>query len=472
MKSDWNLVFQNEEFFGKYMNAHGVPKEEITRVLLECERVLSNSIDSPTPSTMAKVYEEMARQAIEAHNSIRNSRSDTMREQWMAQQYAMQQMSQARQDALNAAIGNSIGRINNPAWSNVQLSNLGPQPQYRTGVAGVGDSGASNHMMKPSQVAAALQHCIDIRQPVIVWGPVGVGKSSVARQTATALNRTHIDIRASLLDPVDLRGIPTVVNGRTEWCPPVFLPRPDDPPSIVLLDELNRAPTMTMNALLQLVLDRKLGEYELPDNCSIISCCNREGDGGGIQKMPQALANRFVHIEMTHDVDDWCNWAADAGIEPVVIAFIRFRPELLYKYDAKERTFPTPRSWSFVSSMTARAPMNGIAYNLYAGAVGPGAATEYASFQQIFREAPNVDAILLNPDKEAIPQQPATLWAVASALAHRASQDNIGRVLTYVNRMPQEYGIYAIRDALARNQKLAATTEFTKWAAKHPDAFN
>lgn len=323
--------------------------------------------------------------------------------------------------------------------------------------------------MRPSEVATALQTCIRAKQPAIVWGGPGIGKSQLSRQVAAALNRSVIDVRASLLDPVDLRGIPRVEDGRTVWCPPIFLPKPGAPDSLLVLDELNRAPVLTQNGLFQLVLDRALGEYQLPSNTEIIACCNREQDGGGVQRMPQALANRFVHLEMEPNLDDFCRFAISAGFEPAVIAFLRFRPDLLYKFSREERAFPTPRAWEFVSKITAAGPGASVEHQLYEGTVGSGAAVEYSAFLKLFRTLPNIDAILLNPASAAVPKDPATLFAVSSAIARRANDQTLGRVLTYAARLPEEYEVFTVKDALQRDQTLASLPDFTTWAVRHSD---
>ena len=322
--------------------------------------------------------------------------------------------------------------------------------------------------MKPSEVAAALTCCIDARQPAITWGAPGIGKSQVTQQIGAKLGRKVLDVRASLLDPVDLRGIPNVRDGRTHWNAPAFLPA-DSTPSLILLDELNRAPVMTQNALFQLVLDRKLGEYSLPDTCEIVACCNRESDGGGMVKMPQALGNRFTHLFMEPDLDDWCRWAVAANVEPAVIAFLRFRPDLLHQFSRTDRAFPTPRSWEFVSRITAKKPGNGIEHALYVGSVGEGAAVEYSAFLRLFRELPNIDAILLNPATAQLPTQPSTMFAVSAALARRASVQNFARILEYVNRLPQEYGVYTVKDAVRRDPVLTGTPDFTRWGVKNSE---
>jgi len=318
--------------------------------------------------------------------------------------------------------------------------------------------------MKPSEVASMLECCVDVKMPACIWGSPGIGKSDVVRQTGLKLQRRVIDVRASLLDAVDLRGIPSIQNGRTTWCTPDFLPDGTGGPSILFLDELNRAPTMVQNALLQLTLDRKLGEYSLPGNCEVVAACNEAGHGGGIQKMPQAQMNRFEHIEMEHDTDDWSRWAVQNGMEPAVIAFVRFRPELLNQFSLKDRAFPTPRSWSFVSKITAKKPGNGIEHALYRGAVGTAAADEYSAFLRMFRELPNIDAILLSPGTAAIPTQPATIFAVVSALSRRVTFANIARIFQYFARLPQEYGVFGVQDAVRRDDNLKSTPDFTRWA--------
>lgn len=322
--------------------------------------------------------------------------------------------------------------------------------------------------MKPSHLSKALEVCITAKQPVCIWGPPGIGKSNVVHQLAEHLSLEMKDIRAVLLDPVDLRGLPTVNgDGRAKWAIPDFLPR--DGEGILFLDELNRAPTLVQNACFQLVLDRKLGEYELPDGWSVIAACNPTG--AGTSKMSDALVNRFVHLDAETDLNDWCNWAVTSNIEPVVIAFLRFRNELLHKHDAQAKAYPTPRSWEFVSRITATHPGNGIEHELFKGAVGEGAATEYSAFLRLFRELPNIDQILMDPKKALVPDGASTLYAISSALARRTSETNIARVIQYLDRLPQEYAVMAIKDATARDKSLCNLPEFTKWVLKHQEAF-
>lgn len=349
--------------------------------------------------------------------------------------------------------------------------------------------------MIPSQLAVALESAIAARIPLYIWGEPGIGKSQVVRQTADRLympksgdvsERHFIDVRAVLLDPVDLRGLPHV-NGdnRAHWAIPDFLPQlgRDADKGVLFLDELNRAPQLVQNACLQLVLDRRIGEYVLPDGWSILAAGNREGTG--VHKMDAALRSRFTHVDA--DVDlvcstdkqcDWCKWALSpsADIHPMTIAFHRFRTNLLHAYDPKERAFPCPRAWEFVSKITHQNPDPTIAHHLYCGSVGVGAGTEYTAFSRLYMNLIPLDLIESNPDKAEIPDArklgkdyTSTLFALCSAIARRMSVKNIGKLITYLDRLPQEYAAMSIRDAVQRDKSVTSTKDFVKWSVAHAD---
>lgn len=328
--------------------------------------------------------------------------------------------------------------------------------------------------LKPSQLTLALEAMIRISQPCFIQGPPGVAKSAVMFQTTQRMGYAFRDDRAVLKDAVDLRGLPHV-NGdnQAHWCIPADLPNEsrDGKRGVWFLDELNRAPLLVQNAYFQLILDRRLGDYVLPDGWVIMAAGNEKG--AGVQRMDEALRSRFVFIDATTDLEDWCKWAVQpaSDIDPMVIAFLRFRSPLLHDWDGgKERNFPCPRTWSFVSNIVKSGVSADIMFPLIVGAVGMAAAVQFQAFQQFYRQAPNIDGILLNPSTADIPTRPEILYAVSAALAHRASPKNFGRVIQYLDRIPeQEYAIYSVRDATARDTSLQSTREFTNWAVAHAD---
>jgi hypothetical protein len=324
--------------------------------------------------------------------------------------------------------------------------------------------------MKPSRIIETLKTLIEVRQPVFVWGAPGVGKSQVVAQVARQEGLELVDVRAVLLDPVDLRGLPRIDdNNRACWCPPEFLPTGGK--GILFLDELNAAPPLVQAACYQLVLDRQLGEYRLPDGWSIVAAGNRETDRAVTHRMPSALANRFVHLNFEVDGAEWLTWARGVGIAAEVSAFIRFRPNLLHAFDPQkdDKAFPTPRSWEFVSRI-----MNGRAavfpnLELIAGAIGEGAAAEFCGFLKIHRKLPDPQMLIDNPETAQVPEDPATLYAVCELLAEKTDSGNLHGIMTYAGRLPPEFSVLLVRDAVRANGAIIDTPDFNDWAIAHAD---
>lgn len=326
--------------------------------------------------------------------------------------------------------------------------------------------------MTPAQIASALRTLISIRQPVFLWGAPGVGKSQVVAQVAASLGYALRDIRAVLLDPVDLRGLPRLNEGRAVWCPPAFLPDATAPArGILFLDELNAAPPLVQAACYQLILDRAIGEYHLPDGWAIVAAGNREKDRAVAYRMPSALANRMVHLQFETDLNGWLVWAQGAGIRPEVCAFLRFRPKLLHDFDPQttDKAFASPRSWEFVSRILEAGPESDVEYELYQGTIGAGTAAEFMGFLSVWRDLPTVDGILAAPDSAPVPVEPAALYATCEALSLKANEATIDALVTYAQRLPAEFGVLLMRDAVCQNTEVVHSPAFTRWAQQNAD---
>ncbi len=324
--------------------------------------------------------------------------------------------------------------------------------------------------MKPSEIATALETLLSIRQPAFLWGAPGVGKSQVVAQVAARRRLELIDVRAVLLDPVDLRGIPRIdASGAAVWCQPAFLPRKGQ--GILFLDELNTAPPLVQAACYQLILDRRLGEYTLPAGWTVIAAGNRESDRAVTHRMPSALANRMVHLDFEPDLDDWLQWAADAGIEPRLRAFLRFRPKLLHDFDPKrsEKAFPSPRSWEFVSRILTAGAGRQTLHALLKGAVGDGAAAECMAFLTIYDDLPDPGVVLADPGGVAIPDDPAVIYAMCESVARKASDAVMPSLATLASRLPVEFGVLLMRDAAAVEPSIVETEAFGHWACANSD---
>lgn len=323
--------------------------------------------------------------------------------------------------------------------------------------------------LKPTKAAKAIEACIDMRQPACLWGQPGIGKSDIFRQIAAKRNMQYIDFRAVLRNPVDLMGLPQIdAEGYTRFRTPGELPR--DGAGILVLEEVNRAPQMMQNACLQLVLDRAIGEYRLPDPWHVFAACNFEGDGGGITRMNPALSNRFEHLEMCVDVQDWSKWACANNIEPVVIAFMRAFPQHLHAFSKTDHAWPSPRSWSFVSKVVALKMTDPeVEHAKIQGNVGHSAAIDFSSYKRLYASIPSIDGIALNPQSAPVPTDPGTLYAVSSAIARYANDANFGKLAQYLDRIPQEYAVHSVRDAVTRTPSIMTTRDFTTWSVNHQD---
>ena len=330
---------------------------------------------------------------------------------------------------------------------------------------------SADYTLRPSDLAKALALLIEARQPTIVWGPPGAAKSQIAQQIAAATNRQYVDVRALLLDPVDLRGIPwRDPANRTRWAPPVFLPPSNDPGRwLINLEELPSAVPMVQAALYQLVFDRKVGEYELPEGASLIACGNRETDRGIVHRMPTPLASRFVHLDIRVDAEDWLHWGAANGIAPEVLFFITYEPELLHRFDPQsgERAFPCPRTWEFASNIVKY--RNGlepaVERTLFRGAVGETAAVEFSAFLNVWRELPHPRAVLSDPENADIPENASAQMALCGSLYRLASDVTVDPIVTFAQRLRREVGESLVGACVRREPALQHSPAFIRWAA-------
>lgn len=321
--------------------------------------------------------------------------------------------------------------------------------------------------MRPRELSKALSTLIPTRRPVYLWGSPGVGKSAVVRQAAENLKLQLIDVRATLLDPVDLRGLPKITKDRAEWCPPSFLPKSGR--GVLFLDELAQAPPLVQSACLQLVLDRRVGEYELPEGWSVVAASNRQEDRAGTHRLITPLLNRFVHLDLEVNLEDWQAWAVLQNVIPEVRAFLQYRPALLSQFEpaCNPRAFPTPRSWSYVSDVLNATSLE-LVHRVVAGCVGDAAAAEFIGFLHLYRELPDLDVILKQPDTTPVPREPAVLYALVGALAEKCKPDTalVNPIVQYALRLPDEFTLLALRDILAVKPKLVSLSCIQQWIAQ------
>lgn len=319
--------------------------------------------------------------------------------------------------------------------------------------------------MKPQAAIRALAHLIAIKQPTFLWGPPGVGKSSIVRQVAEAYGG-FIDLRLVQLDIIDLRGVLTIEKGKAVWAPPAMLPTKGK--GVLLLDEFVQALPLMQNTASQLILDRRIGDYVLPDGWVVLAAGNRDGDRAATNKMPSHLANRFTHINIEVDYEDWRAWALASKINPMVIAFLGFRPALMHVFNPAEKAFPSPRSWEFVSKIVSNGVDDETMIEVVSGTVGEAAAKEFVGFVRVFRDLPDYEEIVKSPGSVDMPTNAAALYAIATMIGTRITMRDMRQVFKYVARMPEEFQVLCTR-TFDRNPELIETATYIQWASTHKD---
>ncbi|HIP53489.1 MAG TPA: AAA family ATPase [Chromatiales bacterium] len=337
--------------------------------------------------------------------------------------------------------------------------------------------------MRPAQLLTILEEeFLSTREghhtPVMLWGPPGVGKSQMVAQVAARHEAPVIDIRLSQMEPSDLRGIPFRSGDKVEWAVPSMLPDAErhGAEGILFLDEITSAPPSVSAAAYQLILDRRLGEYQVPDGWAIFAAGNRQGDRGVTYTMPAPLANRFSHFDVETHLDDWVAWAYANGIDERVIAFLRFRPELLFDFDPAHNpvAFPSPRSWEFAHRALQKFEHHpNLLQGTLQACVGPAAGVELNAFVNSLDKMPDLDAIIAG-EEVPVPGEIDLQYAVAAALVGRAirakeagdGREIQGRILDYAGRFPQrEMGVMLVSDMhRAIGADLFEVPEFGAWA--------
>ncbi len=337
--------------------------------------------------------------------------------------------------------------------------------------------------MRPAQLLTVLdREFLSAREghhtPVMLWGPPGIGKSQIIAQVAKRHAAPMIDIRLSQMEPTDLRGIPFRIENRVEWAIPSMLPDAErhGPNGILFLDEITSAPPSVSAAAYQLILDRRLGDYEVPAGWAIFAAGNRQGDRGVTYTMPAPLANRFSHFEVETNIDDWVSWAYAQNIDEGIIGFLRFKPELLFDFDPAHNpvAFPSPRSWEFAHRTLQKFGDNSeLLLPTLQACVGPAAGLELHAFIENLDNMPDLDAILRG-EPVPVPREVDLQYAVASALVGRAirakgtadAKIQHGHILDYAARFPlREMGIMLVSDMhRAIGQSLFSVPQFASWA--------
>lgn len=321
--------------------------------------------------------------------------------------------------------------------------------------------------VNPSQLHTLLAAFIPARLPVLITGAPGIGKSDIVASAAKAAGHDLLISHPVVEDPTDSKGLPFPA---TDGAGAKFLPFGDlatalnsTAPLVWFIDDLGQASPAVQAAKMQLLLARRIGEHVLPDHVTFVAATNRRGDNAAVSNILDPLKSRFSTIvELEPTIEDWTRWAVTNNTPPVLIAFLRFRPDLLLSSERSKEVenLPSPRGWGHVARQLPLVPP-GMEIVVTAGAVGEGAALEFESFRQIYRELPSVDSVLAAPESARIPDKVAAQYAICAALAAVSNENNFDRVMVYANRLFEahlgEFAVMLATDAARRDARICAT---------------
>ena len=277
------------------------------------------------------------------------------------------------------------------------------------------------------QARKALLQAFKVQRPVFLWGPPGIGKSELVEGITEELGGLMIDLRLGQMEPTDIRGIPFYNKeiGKMDWAPPIDLPDEETasqyPVVVLFLDELNSAAPSVQAAAYQLILNRRVGKYMLPDNVVMIAAGNRESDKGVTYRMPTPLANRFIHLEMKTDFAAYQIWAVQNKIHQDVVGYLSFAKQDLYDFDSKSssRAFATPRTWTFVSELLQNDDGDDETLtNLIAGTVGEGLAVKFMAHRKISSRLPQPEDILAGKVHELEIKEVSAMYSLVISMCY------------------------------------------------------
>jgi hypothetical protein len=331
-------------------------------------------------------------------------------------------------------------------------------------------------VLTATQLSATLAAFLPARMPLLITGKPGIGKSDIVTDAARMAGFDLLISHPAVSDPTDFKGLPWPDATKQSAS---FIPFGEfqkaltaTRPTLWFFDDLGQASTAVQAACMQLFLARRVNGHILPDCITFVGATNRRTDRAGVTGILETVKSRFDSIvELDADIDSWCNWAFSNGIPPMLIAFLRYKSDLLSKFvpSADLTNSPSPRTWSAAARIEALNLPAAIEATLMAGAIGEGAAIEYLAFRRMANSMINLDAILLNPSTAPIPSAPDQLYATSIGLAGRANAQNFARIAIYTQRLIDaqhgEFAVLCIRDAVRRDETLTHTDTFVRIAS-------
>ena len=331
--------------------------------------------------------------------------------------------------------------------------------------------------MRPSNVAQFLEIAFQEGHPILLKGMPGICKTAIVKQVAERLGYELIIDHPVVSDPIDYKGFPKMTKDGAEFVPFGNLKRicMATKPTIYFLDDLGQAPPAVQAACMQLLLARHVGEHHVSNHVTFVAATNRKSDMAGVTHLLEPVKSRFVSIlEVEPSLDDWMGWFYTTSYDPMIAAFVKWRPEFIssFKATADIVNSPCPRTIEHVAKLEQAFKKASVAtvdnpmfMEAVAGAAGEGFAIEYTNFLKVASRLPDPDKILKNPETvEFDTSEPDIVYAVIGSILPKITTKNMGNVVKLANRLQSDWAVVLMRMVAQKDNKLCECTAFVGWA--------
>jgi hypothetical protein len=355
--------------------------------------------------------------------------------------------------------------------------------------------GISNNIpsMHQEQLYNDLLWVLQNLKNLLVVGRPGIGKTDLFKQACRAVKYKFIIAHPAVHNPTHYAGLGWVFmtdsGPKAEFVPYGFLEKLVSTTSerlVLILDDLGQAVNAVQSAAMQLFLERAINTIPISDTVSFLAATNRREDKAAVGGIIEPLKSRFdggiIHLQP--ELDPWCKWAMAHKMPVSLIAYARFRPEIITDWEPSADLVNNvcPRTLAFVGEAINDGLPEDMWQSAFSGMIGVGRTAEFLSFYRYAKQIPNPDAIILNPDKEAIPERPEIQYALAAALANKSKEANFDAIIKYFDRwfdggsfkdgVPcSEFVLSYFKDAIVRNPALKNTNAYVQWFVKHSDVY-
>ena len=308
-------------------------------------------------------------------------------------------------------------------------------------------------------------------------GSMGIGKTALCRQVAEEMKLHLVIVSLAQFEPTDIGGLRMPDGDSMKVLRPDWIVTDEEWQELkaqgykgilYVFDELPQAPVLNMNIYAQICDEYRVGEYHIDrSHCYIMSCGNKLSDKAGTNAMPSHLVDRLSFLEIEANLDDTCSYFAKTGVDHRIISWLRFQPEFLHQFQKGVNAYPTPRSHERVATMLKWELDEEAMAEAISGQIGASAYANLKTHMDIHEKCPDIDKLIADPINTPVVEDPPIMFALCSALSMRATDKNMGNILQYVQRLPnEEFQAYFLKDALSRDETLKQNKDVRLWAGK------